>query len=278
MTAINLSHLVQPGDLVLLVGNDHKEFIVLMEPGLVIQTHRGVLPHDTVIGSPWGETVKTHMGYGYMLLPPSLEQLIRSVRRATQIIYPKEIGYLLMKMNIGPGTRIIEAGTGSGGLTLALARMVQPIGHVYTYEARSDIQNLAQKNVAQLGLERYVTFKLRDIAEGFDEQTVDAVFLDVREPWDYLPQVHAALKGGGFFGALVPTTNQVSALLRHLEPASFGFIEVEELILRPYKAVAGRLRPFDRIVAHTGYLIFARALASPAPVVAVTPPDELEWE
>ncbi|HNT76094.1 MAG TPA: tRNA (adenine-N1)-methyltransferase [Anaerolineae bacterium] len=278
MTVTNLSHVVQPGDLVLLVGNDRKEFIVLVEPGQVIQTHRGVLQHDAVIGSPWGETVKTHIGYGYMLLPPSLEQLIRSVRRATQIIYPKEIGYLLMKMNIGPGTRIIEAGTGSGGLTLALARMVQPTGHVYTYEARSDIQNLAQKNVAQLGLERYVTFKLRDIAEGFDEQAVDAVFLDVREPWDYLPQAHAALKGGGFFGALVPTTNQVSALLRYLEPASFGFIEVEELILRPYKAVAGRLRPFDRIVAHTGYLIFARALASPAPVVAVAPPDELEWE
>jgi tRNA (adenine57-N1/adenine58-N1)-methyltransferase len=197
MTNINLSHFVQPGDLVLLVGNDHKEFIILMEPGQVIQTHRGVLPHDTVIGTPWGETVKTHIGYGYIVLPPSLEQLIRSVRRATQIIYPKEIGYLLMKMNIGPGTRIIEAGTGSGGLTLALGRMVQPDGHVYTYEARSDIQNLAQKNIAQVGLDRYVTFKLRDIAEGFDERDVDAVFLDVREPWEYLAQAHAALKGGG---------------------------------------------------------------------------------
>ncbi len=278
MTNINLSHFVQPGDLVLLVGNDHKEFIILMEPGQVIQTHRGVLPHDTVIGTPWGETVKTHIGYGYIVLPPSLEQLIRSVRRATQIIYPKEIGYLLMKMNIGPGTRIIEAGTGSGGLTLALGRMVQPDGHVYTYEARSDIQNLAQKNIAQVGLDRYVTFKLRDIAEGFDERDVDAVFLDVREPWEYLAQAHAALKGGGFFGALVPTTNQVSALLRRLEPASFGFVEVEELILRPYKAVPDRLRPFDRIVAHTGYLIFARALSAASPVTTVMPPDEPEWE
>lgn len=277
MTNLTLSHLVQPGDLVLLVGNDRKEFIVLMEPGQSLQTHRGVLPHDTVIGARWGETVETHIGYGYMVLPPSLEQLIRSVRRATQIIYPKEIGYLLMKMNIGPGARVLEAGTGSGGLTLALARMVQPTGHVYTYEARPDIQALAQKNIAQVGLERYVTFKLRDIAEGFDEQGLDAVFLDVREPWDYLAQVHAALKGGGFFGALVPTTNQVCALLHDLETAAFGFVEVEELILRPYKAVPGRLRPFDRIVAHTGYLIFARALLATSPSAA-RPPDEPEPE
>ncbi len=252
--------MVHAGDLVLLVGNDHKEFIVVMQAGKEHQTHRGVLPHDEVIGVPWGETVQTHIGYRYMVLSPSLEQIIRSIKRRTQIIYPKEIGYILMKMNIGPGTRVIEAGTGSGGLTLAMARMVQPTGHVYTYEARADIQALAQENVAQLNWSQYVTFKLRDIEEGFDEKDVDALFLDVREPWLYLSHVRAALKGGGFFGSLLPTVNQVSALLRHLEREAFGFIEVEELLLRPYKAVPGRLRPFDRMVAHTGYLIFARAL------------------
>ncbi|HOT91716.1 MAG TPA: tRNA (adenine-N1)-methyltransferase [Anaerolineae bacterium] len=251
---------VQPGDIVLLVGKDRKEFIISVEPGREHQTHHGVLPHDVIIGKRWGETVTTHLGYAYLILPPSLEQLVRSIRRATQIVYPKEIGYLLMKMNIGPGTRVIEAGTGSGGLTLALARMVMPHGHVYSYEVRPETQALAQKNLAALGLLPYVTLKLRDVAEGFDERGVDAVFLDVREPWDYLHHVHAALKGGGFFGSLLPTTNQVAALLRHLQQPTFGYIEVEELILRPYKAVPGRLRPFDRIIAHTGYLVFARAL------------------
>ena len=264
---------VQPGDIVLLVGKDRKESIIVVEPGREHQTHHGVLPHDAIIGRRWGETAETHIGYHYQILPPSLEQLVRSIRRATQIVYPKEIGYMLMKMNIGPGTHIVEAGTGSGGLTLALARMVMPHGHVYTYEVRPEMQSLAQKNLSRVGLTKYVTFKVRDIAEGFDEQGVDAVFLDVREPWTYLPQVHATLKGGGFFGSLLPTTNQVSALLRYLEQQPFGFVEVEELILRPYKAVPARLRPFDRIIAHTGYLIFARALIGEVVPQVIADPD-----
>ncbi len=263
---------VQSGDIVLLVGKDRKEFILLIEAGHEYHTHHGRLWHDDIIGRRWGETVSTHLGYHYLILPPSLEQLVRSVRRATQIVYPKEIGYILMKMNIGPGTRVIEAGTGSGGLTLALARMVMPHGHVYSYEVRPETQALAQKNLAALGLSRYVTFKVRDVTAGFDEQGVDAVFLDVRDPWSYLSHVHAALKGGGFFGCLLPTTNQVAALLRHLQQPAFGYTEVEELILRPYKAVPGRLRPFDRIIAHTGYLIFARALLGEFnPAVDTTP-------
>jgi len=265
---------VQPGDIVLLIGKDRKECIFFVEPGREHQTHHGVLSHDHIIGRRWGETVETHLGYPYQILPPSLEQLVRSIHRATQIVYPKEIGYILMKMNIGPGTHIVEAGTNSGGLTLALARIIMPHGHVYSYEVRPEMQALAQKNLASLGLTPYVTFKVRDIAEGFDEQGVDAVFIDVREPWVYLPQVHAVLKGGGFFGSVLPTANQVTALLRYLqqpEPA-FGYTEVEELILRPYKAVPDRLRPCDRIIAHTGYLVFARALLDACNAAPITAP------
>lgn len=244
----------------MIVGKDRKESIVRVQAGLEYQSHNGVLQHDQVIGQLWGSTVYTHLDYAYQLLPPSLEQLVRGVRRATQILYPKDIGYLLMKMNIGPGTRIVEAGTGSGGLTLAMARMVMPNGHIYTYESRIEIMTLAQRNLAELGLDAYVTFYTRNIADGFDESGVDAVFLDVREPWLFLDQAHAALKGGGFFGCLLPTTNQVSVLLRHLPLHNFGYLDVVELLLRPYKTVPDRLRPFDRMVAHTGYLTFARAL------------------
>ncbi len=251
---------VSAGDLVLLTGSDRKPAIVRMQSGLEYQTHHGVVTHDAIIGRRWGETVETHLGYGYTILPPSLDEMIRDVRRVTQIIYPKEIGYMLMKMNIGPGTRVLEAGTGSGGLTLALARMVQSEGHVYSYEVRPEMQAIAENNLLRVGLAGYVTFKVRDIEEGFDEQGLDAAILDVREPWLYLEQVHAALRGGGFFCSLVPTINQVGVLLRNLEMRPFGFTEVEELLLRPYKPIPARLRPVDRMVAHTGYLIFARAL------------------
>jgi len=161
-----------------------------------------------------------------------------------------------------PGSRVIEAGTGSGGLTLALARAVGSQGHVHSYEIRHDISQLAQKNLQALGLTDWVTFNLRDIAKGFDETGVDALFLDVRRPWGYLSPVVAALKDSGFFGAILPTTNQVVDLVSALEAKQvFGHIEVEEILVRPYKAVPARLRPMDRMIAHTGYLVFARKVS-----------------
>jgi tRNA (adenine57-N1/adenine58-N1)-methyltransferase len=244
----------------MLVGRDRKSFIVPLEPGSQLHTHRGVVPHDDLIGTPWGTQLSTHLGYPFLFLQPSTDDLVRTIKRTTQIVYPKESGYILMKMGIAPGCRVVEAGTGSGGLALVFAQAVSPTGRVYSYEARPEMQQLAHKNLEQIGLSDFVEFKLRDICEGFDERDVDALFLDLPTPWAYLAQAHAALAGGGFFGCILPTTNQVSRLIGALEQSHFGLIEVEELLLRSYKAVPARLRPMDRMVAHTGYLVFARAL------------------
>ncbi len=214
------------------------------------------------VGAPWGTAVSTHTGYPFLLLCPSTDDIVRDLRRTTQIVYPKDAGHLLMKMSIGPGCRIVEAGTGSGGSALVFARAVGPTGRVYSYDVRPDVQNLARKNLERLGLADRVELKLRDIALGFDERQADALFLDLPNPWDYLPQAHAALVNGGHFGAILPTANQVIELLAALERCSFGQIEVEEVFVRPYKPVPGRFRPADRMVAHTGYLIFARALVA----------------
>jgi len=247
-------------DLVFLMGRDRKSFIVRLEPGAELQTHRGVIRHDDLIGQPLGREVRSHLGYPFLVLEPSIHDLILDLKRTTQIMYPKDIGYVLLKMNVGPGSRVVEAGTGSGGLTLALARAVMPTGRVCSYEVRPDVLNLATKNLERLGLLPFVEMKERDIEEGFDEVDVDALFLDLRNPWEYLAQAHAALKGGGFFGATLPTTNQVVRLIRALPEHGFSAVEVEELLLRRYKAVPARLRPMDRMVAHTGYLILARKI------------------
>jgi tRNA (adenine57-N1/adenine58-N1)-methyltransferase len=252
--------IAQPDDLALLVSRDRKSFIVRLGAGSRLSTHRGMVAHDDLIGAPWGAQVSSHLGYPFLLLRPSTDDLLRHLERTTQIVYPKDAGYVVMKMRIVPGSRVVEAGTGSGGLTLLLAQAVSPTGRVYSYELRADVQRLACKNLERLGLTEFVELKLRDIAEGFDERDADALFLDLPNPWDYLAQVHAALAGGGFFGAILPTTNQVSRLIDALEKAGFGLIEVEELLLRQYKAVSARLRPMDRMVAHTGYLVFARAI------------------
>jgi tRNA (adenine57-N1/adenine58-N1)-methyltransferase len=260
LTSERDSNIAQPDDLALLVGRDRKTFIIRLHPGSQLHTHRGVVSHDDLIGSPWGTQPSTHLGYRLQFVRPSTDDCIRGLKRTSQIVYPKDAGYMLLKMSIGTGRRVIEAGTGSGGLALVLAQAVSPTGRVYSYDVRSDMQELARANLAQFGLAEYVEFKLRDIAEGFDERGVDALFLDVPTPWDYVAQAHAALASGGFLGAILPTTNQVTRLIGALDEADFGMVEVEELMLRQYKAVPSRLRPMDRMVAHTGYLIFARAL------------------
>jgi len=259
-------------DLVFLMGRDRKSFIVRLQPGAELQTHRGVIRHDDLIDQPLGREVQSHLGYPFLVLEPSTHDLILDLKRTTQIMYPKDIGYVLLKMNVGPGSRVVEAGTGSGGLTLALARAVMPKGRVYSYEVRPDVLNLAAKNLEKLGLRSFVELKERDIEEGFDDVDVDALFLDLRNPWEYLTQAHMALKSGGFFGATLPTTNQVVRLIRALPEHGFSAVEVEELLLRPYKAVPARLRPMDRMVAHTGYLVFARKIEQETDASAV--PEE----
>jgi len=254
-------HVAHEGDLVLLISQDGKRYIIRLQAGSALQTHRGRVDHDELLGRPLGREVQSHLGYAFVILEPSTCDLISRLKRTTQIMFPKDIGYVLLRLCVMPGARVIEAGTGSGGLTLALARAVRPDGRVFSYEARPEAQALAQKNLAALGLADSVEFRLRDIELGFDQADVDALFLDVRQPGAYLAQAKAALKPSGFFGAIVPTTNQVSELVQALEmQRSFADIEVEELLLRAYKPVPDRLRPVDRMVAHTGYLVFARAI------------------
>lgn len=254
------SNLAREGDVALLLAGDGKRFICRLCAGERLETHRGIVEHRALIGLPYGSRVTSHLNYPFYLLRPSTSDLIREIKRISQIVFPKDLGYILLKLAIRPGCTVIEAGTGSGGLTLGLAQAVMPTGRVISYDVRADMQALARKNLALVGLSEYVTFKLHDIAQGFEEHDADALFLDLPNPWDYVAQAHAALKSGGFFGALVPTANQVIALLSALEAQPFIAVEVEELILRPYKPVSTRLRPVDRIVGHTGYLIFARTL------------------
>jgi tRNA (adenine57-N1/adenine58-N1)-methyltransferase len=259
----------QEGDLVQLVGLRHKHFIFLLVAGGKFHTHRGIVSHDELIGLPWGSQIFSHQGSPYFLLQPMLGDILIDLPRNTQILYPKEIGFILVTMGIGPGMRVMEAGTGSGSMTIAMAYNVGATGKVISYEQRPEMQNLARKNLARVGLDERVEFKLRDIAEGFDETDIDAFFLDVANPYDYIPQVRAALKPGGFFCSLIPTYNQVEKLLYSLRRNNFAFIEMCEILLRFYKAEPARLRPTDRMVAHTGFLVFARRIEPSADPRAV---------
>ena len=276
---------VQYGDLAQLVSPSNKTYTILLLAGGQLQTHRGVLNHDDLIGKPWGSQVYSHLGSSFYLMPPALGNLLQGSRRNTQIMYPKDIGFILVTMGIGPGSHVLEAGTGSGVFTTALAWAVGPEGHVISYEVRPDMQNLARKNLEKLGLENRVTLKLKDIANGLDESNVEILFLDVPNPYDLLEQVYAAMMPGGFFGCILPTANQVSRMISALHRNNFAFVDICEIMLRFYKANPNRLRPTDRMVAHTGYLVFARPfLPGEAPPVIYPnikqeePPVESEAE
>jgi tRNA (adenine57-N1/adenine58-N1)-methyltransferase len=268
----------QAGDLALFISRDHKQYLRRLRSGEDLHTHRGIVAFDDCIGGSWGRDIRSHLGSPFLILEPSTADLVRQIKRTTQIIFPKDVGYIIMKLSIQPGVTVVEAGTGSGGLTLALARIVGSTGRVISYELRPEMQHLARKNLDKVGLAGSVEFKLKDIEAGFDESDADSLFLDVPEPSRYLAQAAAALRGGGFFGTLVPTVNQVVRLLGALRDQPFGVIEVEELLLRGYKTVSERLRPTDRMVAHTGYLLFARKIehAEPASDSADAEANDLE--
>ncbi len=241
-------------------GVRHKSHFIRLKPGAVFQTHRGEINHDDLIGKPWGLKILSHTGHPFFLMRPGLAELITEIKRNTQIIYPKDIGYIIVRMGIGPGVHVLEAGTGSGALTTAFAFFVGDSGKVTSYDNREQMQNLARKNLERVDLLSNVVLKSGDAGDGFEERDVDAVFLDLPNPYDYIPQVKASLKLGGFFGTIVPTTNQVSRILAALRAQSFSYVEVCELMLRFYKPEWDRLRPTDRMVAHTGYLVFARSV------------------
>lgn len=253
-------NLVKEGDLVQLHGSSYKNNFLLMKAGEVFQTHRGVIKHDDIIGQPWGVQLKSHSGNPFFVLQPGITDLVQSIKRTTQIMYPKDIGYVVLKLGIGPGTRVLECGGGSGGLTTVLAYLTGEEGKVYSYERNPEAQKLAKKNLTLFGLEKRVDFKAGDAADGFDERGLDAIFLDLPNPYDYIEQVQVSLKAGGSFATLLPTVNQVEITLKALSQSNFAFIDVCEVLLRHYKTDWNRFRPVDRMVAHTGYLIFARAI------------------
>lgn len=263
--------IAQDGDLAELVGLSHKIFIITLKAGMRFETHRGILLHDDLIGKPWGSQVLSHLGSPFFLLQPPLADILQHLPRISQILYAKDIGFILVTLGIGPGQHVLEAGTGSGSLTCAMSYAVGKEGHITSYDVRPDMQDVARKNLTRLGLLERVTLKQRDIAEGFDETDVDVLFLDVPNPFDYIAQAKAALKPGGFFGSILPTANQVIHLLSELRKHDFAFVEVAEVLLRYYKPEPDRFRPTDRMVAHTAFLIFARP-------VLMLPKKEIELE
>lgn len=242
-------------------------FLIRLSPGAVQGSHLGQIPHDSVIGLDYGDIVYTNRGAPFFILKPSLGEFTRRIKRQTQVIFPKDSAFIIHHLNFGPGSTVVECGSGSGGMATVFAHYVGDGGRVVSYERREEFSKLAASNAERWGVAHRIEFKVRDLSEGFDERGADAVFLDVRNPWDFIGTAREALAGGSHLGVLVPTFNQIEKTLEALGEHNFVDIQVLELLVRYLKTDPQRIRPEDTMTGHTGYLIFAaKAAALPAPV------------
>ena len=254
----------QVGDRVQLTDPKGRMHTIVLEPGKSYHTHRGALEHDELIGLPEGSAIETPAGETMLVLRPTYAQLIPNLPRQAQPIYPKDVGPILLWGDIGAGMHVVEVGTGPGALTIALIRTVGPTGRVTSYEAREDFARLARENVARyLGETPNWTLRVGDAFAGLAERGVDRMVIDLAEPWRLLDQVTETLRPGGVVTSFIPTALQVKQLVDALRAhGGFGAVETLETLTRFWHVSERSLRPTHRMVAHTGFLVFARRLAS----------------
>jgi len=257
-----LGSLLAAGERVLLVDPKERRYLVTLQPGAFFHTHSGIVAHDDVIGRPEGSAVAATTGRRFVVLRPTLADVVLKMPRGAQVIYPKDLGAILIAADIGPAMRVLEAGVGSGALSMALLRAG---AEVVGYEVRADFAAGARANVAAwVGPHARYRVEERDVYEGIDERDLDRVVLDLPEPWRALGPASEAMRPGGILLSYLPSITQVAALRAAMARQSFGMAETFEVLRRTWHVEERSVRPDHRMVAHTGFITTARLLV-PAP-------------
>lgn len=256
-----MQNLIQDGDFVFIFLDAKRNWIRRVQVGESFHSNKGLIVYDDIIGRPFGIRIASHSGITFQIHRPSPTDIQIAMGRNTQIIYPKDAGSILVETGIGAGARVVESGTGSGALTGILARAVGSSGHVYTYEIREDMYLGAQKNLEKYGLNENVTQYHQDILEGIKEECVDAVILDLATPWELTEVAHRALKSSHYLASYSPTIEQVMKTCKALsESGKWGMIKTLEILEREIMVRENKTRPTTWMVAHTGYMTFARTM------------------
>jgi tRNA (adenine57-N1/adenine58-N1)-methyltransferase len=251
----------QDGEQILLIDTRGKRHLIFLRKSETFHSDRGWVPHDAIIGHPEGSWVRSSMGLRYVAMRPTLAEYVLEMPRGAQVIYPKDLAVILFWADIFPGCRVLEAGMGSGALTLALLRAVGPEGRVITFEQRDEFARRALANIhMRMGEVTNLTVRLRPVEDGLlEEEPVDRVVFDLPEPWRLTAELPKVLRPGGIFLSYVPTiiqAHQTSEALRR--DRQWALVETFETLFRPWNIEGQSVRPFHRMVAHTGFITVAR--------------------
>lgn len=257
--------LIQENDLIFLILDERRRWLLEVKPGGTFHTHRGIIDFDDIIGRKFGTCVFSKpyetAGYKFFVLKPLPSDYILHMARKTQIIYPEDAGLILIYSGIGPGSMVIEAGSGSGALSCILGNYVRPNGHVYSYDIREKSLKRAKKNIARANLEDYVTIRFGNILEDeLNHKNFDSVVLDMPQPWQAIEIVKKYLKLSSTIVSFSPTIEQVKKTTFALKENEFIEINTYELIKRRIQVKPNATRPETRMVGHSGYITFARNL------------------
>jgi tRNA (adenine57-N1/adenine58-N1)-methyltransferase len=259
-----MSRPLTAGERVLLLDSKQRRQLVTLAEGGEFHSHTGIVRHDDLIGRDEGITVRTTMGARLVVVRPTLGEYVLEMPRGAQVIYPKDLGPILLLADIFPGAKVLESGVGSGALTMTLLRAVGPTGSVVGYELRDDFASRAQRNVAGLlGDDLPLRVEVRDAYDGIDEEALDRIVLDLPEPWRVVKHAVSALRPGGILLAYLPTIGQVARLREEIAQSAFGMAQSLEVLHRTWHVDGQSVRPDHRMVAHTGFLTHARLLVPP---------------
>ncbi|WP_456367283.1 tRNA (adenine-N1)-methyltransferase [Thermococcus sp.] len=253
--------MISEGDRVLLIDPRGKRYLVRVRREK-FHTDLGIVDLGELIGKPYGTKIESHRGAKFTVLRPSVNDIIAKMKRGPQIVHPKDAGIIITYAGISPGDTVIEAGAGSGALTLFLANAVGPSGLVISYEVRKDFYRIALENVKLAGFSDRVILKNKSIYDGIEEESADHIVLDLPQPENVLPHAVDVLKPGGYFVAYTPCTNQVHRFFRALEEYKEYFMrpKVVEVLLREQEVKRDCMRPKTTMLSHTGYITFLRKL------------------
>lgn len=248
---------LKEGDYLILHHGERDRHLLRYRAGFSFGSRRGQVELPEKLH--YGDCLFSSSGNPFFVLIPTTAELTMRLKRKTTIIYPKDAGWMVQHTPTRAGSRVLECGSGSGALTILLAGIVGSEGRVISCERREEHLELAKQNVAEYGLEDRVEFHLLDTErEGFPVKDVEAVFIDVPEPWTLVTAARDALTGGGSWASLSPTYNQVERVVEALSINGFTCVETVEILERKLLVRPGKTRPSERNITHTAFLTRAR--------------------